>query len=65
MGDIVQMTVYFVNMERDLDKTIPIWQKYMPSDNRSAAAWIGITELVPMEPPVLVEITCSAIIPDE
>ena len=69
MGDIVQMTVYFVNLGRDYEKTIPIWRKYMPRDKWPMAAWIGVSELVPgeppLEPPLQVEIACSAIVPDE
>ncbi len=63
MGNIAKTTVYFVNLERDFDKAGAIWQKYFPSDNPPAVAWIGIKELA--SPSVLVEITLSAIIPDE
>ena len=69
MGDLVQMTVYFVNLQRDYDKIVPIWLKYLPLDKWPMAAWIGVKELVPREspdePPLQVEIACSAIIPDE
>jgi enamine deaminase RidA (YjgF/YER057c/UK114 family) len=60
MGDIVQMHVFFVDLKRDAEKAGPIWQKYLPEDN-----WVGIKELFPGQPPLLVEVACSAIVPDE
>ena len=63
MGDIMQMNVFFVNLERDADKAGPIWQKYLPSDRWPIGAWVGIKELLSAK--MLVEVTCTAIIPDE
>ena len=65
MGDIMQLNVYFVNLERDAEKAGPIWQKYLPEDKWPVGAWMGIKELMPREPPLLVELGCIAIIPDE
>ncbi len=65
MGDIVQMHVFFVDLKRDAEKVGPIWQKYIPEDKWPVGAWIGIKELYPVEPPLLVEIACTAIVPDE
>jgi enamine deaminase RidA (YjgF/YER057c/UK114 family) len=62
MDNIVEMTMYYVDMERDMEKVTPIWRKYISSFPMVAA--IGTTGLMPMDPPLLVEITCSAIIPD-
>ena len=63
--NIVQMTIYLVDMERDLPKVSAIRKKYIPDDKFPAVAAIGTTQLAPMDPPLLVEISCSAIIPDE
>ena len=68
MGNIVQSTVYFTNFERDVDKAHEVWRKYLPSDNPNAVAWIGVKDLYPMkppQPPLHVEMTLTAIIPDE
>lgn len=68
LGNIVQSTVYFTNLERDVNKAGEVWQKYFPSDNPNAVAWIGIKDLYPAEPPqppLLVEMTVTAIVPDE
>ena len=65
MENIVQQTIYFVNMERDMGKAGPIRKKYIPDDKLPSVAGIGIKELMPIEPPLLVEITLTAIIPDE
>ena len=63
--NIVQMTIYLVNMERDLPKVSAIRRKYIPDDKFPAVAAIGTTQLAPMDPPLLLEISCWAIIPDE
>ena len=65
MENIVQLTMYYVNMARDMEKAGPIRRKYIPDDKLPAIAGIGIKELMPIEPSLLVEIICSAIIPDE
>ncbi len=65
IDDIVQLNVFFVNLKRDYEKAVPIWQKYLSRDKWPVGAWVGITELVPSDPTLLVEMTCSAIIPDE
>ena len=65
MGDILQLNVHFVNLARDSEKAGPIWQEYLPEDNWPAGIWMGITELLPSDPPLLVEVSCIALIPDE
>ncbi len=67
MGNVVKSTVYFTNLERDVEKAGEVWDKYFPSDNPNAVAWIGIKDLYPTkpQPPLLVEMTLTAIIPDE
>ena len=65
MGDIMQLNVYFVDLERDAEKAGPIWQKYLPEDKWPVGAWIGIKQLLPSDPTLLVEVGCIAIIPDE
>jgi enamine deaminase RidA (YjgF/YER057c/UK114 family) len=65
MGDIVQMHTFFVDLKRDAAKAGPIWLKYLPEGKWPVGAWVGIKELMPVEPPLLVEVACSAIIPDE
>ena len=63
MWDIVDMTVYFVDLKGDRNKAIEIWGKYIPSDNHPVAAWIGIKELFTRE--LRVEVMCTAIIQDK
>lgn len=65
IDNIVQLNVFFVNLKDDYEKAVPIWQKYLSRDKWPVGAWVGITELVPSDPPLLVEMACSAIIPDE
>ena len=68
LGNIVQSTVYFTDYWRDVDKAHEVYGKYFPSDNPNAVAWIGIKDLYPTkppQPPVMVEMTLTAIIPDE
>ena len=65
MDNIVEMTLYYVDMARDVGKVGPIREKYIPDDKMPAIAGIGIKELYSTDPPLLIEITCSAIIPDE
>ena len=60
MWDIVDMTVYFVDLKGDRDKAMEIWRKYIPSDNPPVAAWIGIKEL--FTPEMRVEVMCTAIV---
>lgn len=62
MDNIVEMTMYYVNMERDMEKVGPIWVKYIKSS--PMVAGIGTSGLMPMDPPLLIEVTCSAIISD-
>ena len=62
MDSIVEMTMYFVNMEEDSPKVAPIWMKYIKV--MPMVASIGTTGLMPTDPPLLVEVTCSAIIED-
>ena len=61
IDDIVEMTIYFLDMKEDNDKVGPIWAKYfkvMPM-----VAGIGTSQLLPMDPPLRVEVTLTAIIP--
>lgn len=62
MDDIVQMTIYMVDLERDNPKIPPIWAKYIKS--MPMVASIGTNQLMPVDPPLLVEITATAIISD-
>ena len=64
----MQSTVYFTNLERDVEKAAEVWRRYFPSDNPNAVAWIGIKDLYPVQPPqspLYVEMTLTALIPDE
>ncbi len=68
MANVVTSTVYFTNFERDVEKAHEVYGKFFPSDNPNAVAWIGIKDLYPTkppQPPLLVEMTLTAIIPDE
>ncbi len=67
MDNIVQMTMYYVDMERDIDKVSKIWGKYFTVGKYPSVAGIGIKELMPTapQPPLLIEMTLTAIIPDE
>ena len=65
IGNIVQLNVFFVNLERDFDKAGEIWVKYLSLENWPVGAWVGIKELVPSDPPHVVEMCCTAIIPGE
>lgn len=68
MGNVVQSTVYFTNFERDVDKAHEVYRKYFPSDNPNAVAWIGVKDLYPAkppQPPLYVEMTLTAIVPDK
>ena len=56
--NIVQMTMYYVDMARDMAKVGPIWAKYFSADNSPMVAGIGVKELMPIDPPLLIEITC-------
>lgn len=62
MENMVSSTVFFVHLARDTEEAFKIWPKYFPRDNPHATAWIGIKELV--RPHLLVEIACTAMIPD-
>ena len=63
MENMVSSTLFFVHLGRDGDEALKIWPKYFPRNNPHATAWIGIKELV--RPHLLVEIACTAMIPDE
>ena len=68
MGNVVTSTVYFTNFERDVDIAWDVYGKYFPDDDPNAVAWIGIKDLFPAkppQPPVMVEMTLTAIVPDE
>jgi len=64
MDNIVQRMTYYTNIE-DVAKTRPIWQKYISPDQRPAGAAVEVKSLVKMEPPLLIEVSVIAIIPDE
>ena len=64
MENIVQMTMYHVDA-RNMGKGGPIRRKYIPDDKIPMTAGIGIKELMPIDPPLLIETTLTAIIPDE
>ena len=61
MDELVEMTMYMVNMERDGKKVGRVWAKYIKST--PTVAWIGTPQLLPLDPPLLIEITSTAIIP--
>ena len=62
MDHLVEMTRYMINVERDNEKISPIWGKYIKS--MPMVASIGTTQLYPLGPPLLVEITATAIVAD-
>ena len=67
LENIVQSTVYFTNFERDVDKAWEVSRKFFQGNNPNAVAWIGIKDLYPTkppDPPVMVEMTLTAIIPE-
>ena len=62
MDSLVQVTIFLVNLERDEPKIAPVWLKYIKSMPMTAS--IGTNQLLPLDPPLLVEITATAIVPD-
>ena len=62
MDEIVEMTIYMVDLERDNPKIPKIWAKYIKS--MPMVASIGTTQLMPVDPPLLVEVTATAIVSD-
>jgi enamine deaminase RidA (YjgF/YER057c/UK114 family) len=63
--NIMQMTIYCVGLKENLKKLPKIRKRYIADNQMPVVAAIGVTELAPMDPPLLVEITCSAIIVDK
>lgn len=65
MEDILQMTLYYVDLAGDLEKAPPIRKKYIPDHRMPIVAAIGVKELAAVgEWPLLVEATGSAIVSD-
>ncbi len=65
MDNIVQMTTYYVDMESDSGEMSEIWGRYFTVGKYPSVAGIGIKELLKLDPPLLIEMTLTAIIPDE
>ena len=61
MDQIVELTLFYVNMKRDLPKVGAIASKYFQT--MPVSAGIGVTELEPHDLPLLIEIKGSALIP--
>ena len=64
-GDILQLNAHIVDLAANVEKAVPIWGEYLPEDKWPIGIWMGITELMPEDPPMLVEVSCIALIPDE
>ena len=65
MTDILQVTWYYVDLSRDLEKAPAIRRKYIADDQVPMMAAIGVTELAPVgDWPLLIEATGCAVIPD-
>jgi len=74
MENIVHMITFMVNID-DFGKVKEIREKYIPPDKTPAATAVEVTslvrsfmhegKLVEHDPPLLLEIDCTAIIPDE
>ena len=62
MDDILEMTVYVVDIEQNIVKMGPIFDKYVKIFPMIAA--IGTHQLFPFDPPLLIETTATAIVPD-
>ncbi len=73
MDNIVRMMTFMVNIE-DFGKVKEIREKYIPQDKNPAATAVEVTslvksfmnqgQLVKHAPPLLIEVECTAIIPD-
>jgi enamine deaminase RidA (YjgF/YER057c/UK114 family) len=61
MDQIIEMTFFYVNMKRDQQKVGPIFSKYFRA--MPITCGIGTTELEANDPPLLIEIKGSALIP--
>jgi enamine deaminase RidA (YjgF/YER057c/UK114 family) len=65
MEEILQMTLYYVDLASDLEKAPQIRKKYIPDHKMPIVAAIGVKELAAVgQYPLLVEATGSAIVPD-
>lgn len=62
MDDILEMTMYLVDIEQNIVKMKPIFDKYFKIFPMVAA--IGTHQLFPFDPPLLFETTATAIVPD-
>lgn len=62
MDEILEMTVYLVNIEEDVVKIKPIFDKYVRVFPMIAT--IGTPRLFPTDPPLLIEATATAIVSD-
>ena len=62
MDDMLEMTMYMVNLEQDVIKIKPIFDKYIKSFPMVAS--IGTSQLFPTDPPLLIEVTATAIVSD-
>ena len=63
MEEILQMTLYYVDLAGDLEKAPQIRKKYIPDHKLPIVAAIGVKELAAVgEWPLLVEATGSAIV---
>ena len=63
MDEIIEMTFFYVNMKRDQPKMGPIFSKYFRT--MPITCGIGTTELEAMDPPLLIEIKGSALVPTQ
>ena len=61
MDEILELTIYFTHMKEDNDKAGPVFQKYFKV--LPMVAGIGTSQLLPMDPPLRVEVTLTALIP--
>jgi enamine deaminase RidA (YjgF/YER057c/UK114 family) len=74
MENIVRMITFMVNID-DFGKVKEIRERYIPQDKNPAATAVEVTSLVKSfmnegqvvkhDPPLLIEVECTAIVPDE
>ena len=64
MDNIVQRITYCTNIE-DISKVSPIWRKYISPNKKPASVAVEVKSLWKTEPPLLIEVSVIAIIPDK
>ena len=62
MTNVVEMTIFLTNIDRDLPKVSAIRRNYIADHEVPAVAAIGVSALAPSDPPLLVEIRSTAIV---